>query len=174
MFTLVILVMAQPEQFTFFWQNHFSQWAHSPFQVAGIPFTHAEQFMMHAKAVLFGDSDSASKILLTLDPAEMKRLGRGVSGFDPNRWEMFREGVVLTGSFAKYTQNPALLEALLATRGTTMVEASPYDKVWGIGLAEDDPRALDRSQWQGLNLLGRILTRVREALTFEVAGSRHP
>ena len=166
--------MARPERFTFFWQNHFSQWAHSPFLVAGIPFTHAEQFMMHAKAVLFGDADSAAKILRSDDPAEMKKLGRGISGFDPGRWEMFREGIVLTASIAKYTQNPALLEALLATRGTTLVEASPYDTVWGIGLAEDDPRALDRAQWQGLNLLGRILTRVREALAFESAGGPPP
>ncbi len=159
------------EQFTLFWHGPFSQWEPSPFRVGGLSFTHAEQFMMHAKAVLFGNRVRATAILAATTPKEMKVLGRAVDGFDPDVWDLFREGVVYTGSYAKYTQNPELCAALLATRGTTLVEASPYDKVWGIGLAEDDPRARDRSQWQGLNLLGQVLTRVREAITFEQSAS---
>jgi ribA/ribD-fused uncharacterized protein len=160
------------ERFTLFWHGPFSQWEPSPFRVGGLSFTHAEQFMMYAKAVLFGDRVRAAGILAAATPKEMKVLGRAVDGFDPAVWDLFREGVVYAGSYAKFTQNPALCAALLATRGTTLVEASPYDKVWGIGLAEDDPRARDRAQWQGLNLLGRTLTRVREAIVFEqqVAG----
>ncbi len=77
---------------------------------------------------------------------------------------MFREGIVYTGNYAKFTQNPELKEQLLATRATTLVEASPYDRIWGIGLGEDDVRAKNRQTWKGLNLLGEILTRVREAL----------
>ncbi len=155
------------ERFTLFWNGPFSQWEPSLFQIGGLSFTHAEQFMMHAKALLFGDRVRAAGILTAATPKEMKVLGREVEGFDPGVWELFREGVVYTGSHAKFTQNPDMCAALLATRGTTLVEASPYDKVWGIGLAEDDPRARDRSQWQGLNLLGRVLTRVREAIAFE-------
>lgn len=155
------------ERFTFFWQGELSQWAPSPFEAAGLRFLHAEQYMMHAKAVLFGDRRTAALVLAATDPAEVKRLGRQVEGFDSVTWNLFREGVVLAASFAKYEQNPELRAALLATRGTTLVEASPFDRIWGIGLAAEDPRASDRSQWQGLNLLGRILTRVREALAAE-------
>jgi len=76
---------------------------------------------------------------------------------------------VFAGNYARFSQNPDQRELLFATRGTTLVEASPHDRVWGIGLAADDPRALDRSQWLGLNLLGEALTRVREALLWEQA-----
>ena len=82
---------------------------------------------------------------------------------------LFREGIVFTGNYARFSQNPEQRELLFSTRGTTLVEASPHDQVWGIGLAADDPRALDRSQWLGLNLLGETLTRVREVLLFEQA-----
>lgn len=155
------------ERFTFFWDGSFSQWAASPFRVGTLSFTHAEQFMMHGKAVLFGDYETAAAILAATTPREQKHLGREVKNFIPEAWELFREGVVYTGSYAKFTQNPDLCAALLATRGTTLVEASPYDRIWGIGLKEDDPRARDRSQWQGLNLLGKILTGVREQIAFE-------
>src|SRR5262249_12551652 len=151
------------EKFTLFWHGPFSQWHPSVFTVSGTRFNTAEQFMMYCKAVLFDDTETAAQILAAETPKEQKALGRVVKGFDEARWLLFREGVVYTGSYAKFTQNPELCDALLATRGTTLVEASPYDKVWGIGLGEDDPRARDRSQWQGLNLLGETLTRVREA-----------
>jgi ribA/ribD-fused uncharacterized protein len=157
------------EAFTFFWRGPFSQWHPSQFVVGGIAFSHAEQFMMYGKAMLFGDRETAGRILKAQTPKEQKALGRKVNGFDEAVWGLFREGVVFTGSYAKYTQNPALRKALLATRGTTLVEASPYDRVWGIGLGEDDPRARDRARWRGLNLLGEALTRVREALLWEQA-----
>jgi ribA/ribD-fused uncharacterized protein len=160
--------MAQ-EKFTFFWRGPFSQWHHSPFRVGDVEFTHAEQFMMYAKAMLFGDREVAGQILQAKTPREQKALGRKVKGFDEAVWLLFREGIVFTGSYAKYSQNPELREALLATRGTTLVEASPEDQVWGIRLLEDDPRAQDRTQWRGLNLLGEALTRVREVLLSEQA-----
>jgi ribA/ribD-fused uncharacterized protein len=155
------------ETFTLFWHGPFSQWHPSAFVVGGLRFTHAEQFMMYAKAMLFGDRETADRILTATTPKEQKTLGRNVRGFDEAVWVLFREGVVFTGSYAKFSQNPELRETLLATRGTTLVEASPYDRVWGIGLAEDDPRAQDRAQWRGLNLLGEALTRVREILLWE-------
>ena len=156
------------ELFTFFWHGPFSQWQYSEFTVAGTKYTHAEQFMMHSKALVFNDHEVAKKILQTTTPKEQKALGRTVKNFDARQWGQFSEGVVYTGSYAKFTQNPELLEHLLATEGTTLVEASPLDKIWGIGLGADNPKAQDRSQWRGLNLLGEILTRVREALLFEI------
>jgi ribA/ribD-fused uncharacterized protein len=158
--------MAQ-ELFTFFWRGPFSQWHPSRFVVGGTTFTHAEQFMMYGKAMLFADRETADRVLQVETPREQKALGRKVKGFDEALWVLFREGIVFQGSYAKYSQNPELRAVLLATRGTTLVEASPTDRIWGIGLAEDDERTRDRSQWLGLNLLGETLTRVREVLLWE-------
>ena len=155
------------EAFTFFWKSPLSQWQRAPFVVGGVGFTHAEQFMMHAKALLFGDRDAAARILQSDSPREQQAIGRTVRGFDEATWGLFREGVVLQANLARFAQNPEQRELLFATRGTTLVEASPHDRVWGIGLAAADPRARDRSQWRGLNLLGRALTQVREALWWE-------
>jgi ribA/ribD-fused uncharacterized protein len=160
------MIMAQ-EVFTLFWNGPFSQWHPSRFVVGGVTFSHAEQFMMYAKAMLFGDREAADRILKAKTPREQKALGRQVKGFDESVWILFREGIVFDGSYAKYSQNAELRDVLLATRGTTLVEASPTDRVWGIGLPEDDPRARDRTQWRGLNLLGEALTRVREVLLWE-------
>ena len=157
------------EAFTFFWKHRLSQWHRAPFVVGGVTFTCAEQYMMHAKALLFGDREAADKILAAEAPREQQAVGRTVRGFDEAVWVLFREGIVFAGNYARFSQNPDQRELLFATRGTTLVEASPHDRVWGIGLAADDPRALDRAQWLGLNLLGESLTRVREALLWEFA-----
>jgi ribA/ribD-fused uncharacterized protein len=157
------------EAFTFFWKSRLSQWHRAPFVVGGVTFTHAEQFMMHAKALLFGDRDAAAAILRADTPAEQQAIGRAVRGFDEAVWVLFREGIVYTANHARFSQNADQRELLFATRGTTLVEASPHDRVWGIGLAATDPRARDRAQWLGLNLLGQALTRVREALLWEDA-----
>jgi len=152
--------------FTFFFTeaSPFSQWYRCSFTVEGRPFGCAEQFMMHGKALLFGDATTAAKILAADHPREHKALGRKVKPFDDATWRREREAIVLAGNRAKFTQNPALRELLLATAGTTLVEASPYDRVWGIGLAESDPRAKDPAQWRGQNLLGKVLTRLRDEL----------
>jgi len=156
-----------PETFTFFWKSRLSQWHHAPFVIAGMTFTHAEQYMMYAKAMLFGDRDAAARVLTAESPAEQQAIGRSVRGFNETVWVLFREAIVFTGNYARFSQNPDQRELLLATRGTTLVEASPHDRIWGIGLAADDPRASYRSQWLGLNLLGESLTRVREVLLWE-------
>ena len=155
------------EQFTFFWKSPLSQWQRSPFVIGDVRFTHAEQFMMYAKALLFGDRVTADRVLAAETPREQQALGRTVRGFDEAVWVLFREGVVYAGNHARFAQNPDQCELLFATRGTRLVEASPHDRVWGIGLAADDPRAQDRSQWLRLNLLGEALTQVREALWWE-------
>jgi len=152
--------------YTFFFTeaSPFSQWYRSTFTVDGIAFNCAEQFMMHGKAKLFDDAETAAKILAADHPRQHKAHGRKVKPFDDAVWRREREAIVLAGSRAKFTQNAALLELLLATRGTTLVEASPYDKIWGIGLSAEDPRAQDPKSWRGQNLLGKILTQLRDEL----------
>lgn len=152
--------------FTFFFTeaSPFSQWYRCAFTEAGKAFNCAEQYMMHGKALLFDDAEVAAQVLAADHPREHKALGRKVKRFDDAVWRREREAIVLAGNRAKFTQNPELLPLLLATKGTTLVEASPYDKIWGIGLAASDPRAHDPDQWKGQNLLGKVLTRLRDEL----------
>ena len=152
--------------FTFFFTeaSPFSQWYRCTFTVGENTFNCAEQYMMHGKALLFGDAETALEILAADHPRDHKALGRKVKPFDDATWKREREAIVRAGNHAKFTQNPALLELLLATNGTTLVEASPYDKIWGIGLAATDPRAQDPNQWKGQNLLGKILTELRDSI----------
>ncbi|MEZ4403052.1 MAG: NADAR family protein [Kofleriaceae bacterium] len=152
--------------YTFFWRpdSPFSQWHPCTFIVEGRRFGCAEQFMMHGKAVLFDDAEVAAQILAAADPRSHKALGRKVRGFDDRRWKQAREGIVYAGNHAKFTQHPALLAALRGTAGTTLVEASPMDRIWGIGMASSHPLATDPTRWRGLNLLGNVLTRLRDDL----------
>ena len=152
--------------YTFFFTeaNPFSQWFPCTFTVEGIAFNCAEQYMMYGKAMLFEDRGVAAQVLAAPHPREHKALGRKVKPYDEKRWREHRERIVMDGNRAKFTQNQDLLAKLVATKGTTLVEASPYDKIWGIGLAATDPRATDPSQWKGTNLLGKILTRLRDEL----------
>ena len=152
--------------FTFFWRpdSPFSQWHPARFEVGGNVFACAEQFMMHGKAVLFDDQEVAAEILATEDPRKHKALGRKVRNFDDKIWKRERVAIVTAGSRAKFSQNPALREVLLATAPTELVEASPTDRIWGIGMTSKNPDCLDRTKWRGQNLLGQILTRVRDEL----------
>jgi hypothetical protein len=156
----------EQRRFTFFWQSEspFSQWHPARFVVDGKRFVCAEQYMMYGKAVLFGDLETAERILATTSPKTHKALGRNVRGFDEQVWRRERERIVYEGNHAKFTQNAALLEALMATVGTELVEASPLDRIWGVGLSAEDPRIQDPSRWRGENLLGKVLTRLREDL----------
>jgi ribA/ribD-fused uncharacterized protein len=156
--------MSENGPFVFFWDGPFSQWHPSPMTVAGVSYGCAEQFMMHDKALLFGDGQAAAAILATSDPYEHKRLGRLVRDYREEIWVAARRHVVFVGSVAKYSQNPDLLALLLATGNARLVQASPIDRLWGIGFKADDPRAQDPAQWRGVNLLGDILTEVRDCL----------
>lgn len=117
---------------------------------------------MYQKAMLFDDTEIATQILKTGNPKMQKVLGRKVKNFEEAIWVAERERIVYEGNYHKFSQNPDLKEALLATKGKTIVEASPLDKIWGIGLSEDDERAHNRKQWRGLNLLGVVLTKLRD------------
>ena len=152
------------EKFTLFWDGPFSQWHPSPFEIDGITYNCAEQYMMAEKARLFGDTKREQVILEAVSPYLQKKLGRQVENFDEDKWNAVCKDVVRRGTVAKFSQNEDLKKALFATAGTTLVEASPYDKIWGIGLGSNDPRAQDRSQWRGTNWLGEIITEVREEM----------
>ncbi|MBJ6761754.1 NADAR family protein [Myxococcaceae bacterium JPH2] len=156
-------------KFTFFWRegSPFSQWHPSRFVVEGKTYGCAEQYMMAGKARLFGDAEHEAAILASGSPKRHKALGRKVRGFDAARWEQERERIVYEGNRAKFTQDPTLLATLLKTAGTELVEASPLDRIWGVGLSEEDPRIQDPSRWRGLNLLGKVLTQLRDDLLAE-------
>ena len=159
-------MIRRTQRFTFFFRPEapFSQWHPARFELAGHVFGCAEQYMMYGKAILFGDAEAAAAILEAGSPKQQKALGRKVRGFDDRIWKGNREAIVGDGSRAKFTQNAALREALIETAGTELVEASPFDRIWGIGLAASDPRAEDPARWRGQNLLGKILTRLRDEL----------
>lgn len=141
-----------------------SQWWPAPFTVEGQRYPTAEHFMMAEKARLFGDEAARARVLAASHPKQAKQLGREVRGFDSDRWEAARFDIVVRGNLARFEQNPALREFLLGTGDRVLVEASPVDRIWGIGLAADDPRAENLEQWRGLNLLGFALMQVRERL----------
>lgn len=141
-----------------------SQWWPSVFEVDGVAYASAEHWMMAGKARLFGDEESVPGILAARTPAEAKKRGRLVRGFDDSAWTAARFELVVDGNVAKFGQAPALRDYLLGTRDRVLVEASPVDRVWGIGLAADDERAADPARWRGLNLLGFALMEARERL----------
>mmetsp|Transcript_41638 Transcript_41638/g.100283 ORF Transcript_41638/g.100283 Transcript_41638/m.100283 type:complete len:181 (+) Transcript_41638:94-636(+) len=140
----------------------FSQWHKSKYELNGFEYTTAEQGMMHGKALLFGDEEVGAQILATSNPRKIKQLGRAVRGFNENVWKENRETIVYQNNMAKFTQNDCMKAVLMSTKGTLLVEASPYDRIWGIGLGEAKAKRIPSTQWKGLNLLGKILTRVRE------------
>lgn len=143
---------------------YLSNWYRSDFSYAGIHYSSLEQYMMHQKALYFGDLTTAEKILATDDCAQIKALGREVQPFDRQSWNGVRQIIVYEGLLAKFSQNEDLRQQLLATGEALLVECSATDKIWANGLAMNDPRRLDPEQWQGQNLLGYALMRVREKL----------
>jgi ribA/ribD-fused uncharacterized protein len=152
------------DDYYFFFRHKFGQWTRADIHENGIKFNCNEQFMMYKKAMLFGDHETAKKILETENPKTQKRLGREVKNFIPAVWDENKYLIVLRGNFLKFTQHTELKERLIATGNRLLVEASPYDNIWGIGLGYDDDRVLDQIQWKGANLLGIALTEVRDTL----------
>ncbi len=161
--------------FLFFWGHRpcrdgfigsgcLSQWWPAPFIVDGTVYPTAEHFMMVSKARLFGDEPMARRVLVAPSPGAAKMLGRAIRGYDEEIWAASRYGVVVEGNVAKFDQNPPLRAYLISTAGRILVEASPEDRVWGIGMAASDGRAGRPSRWRGLNLLGFALMDVRERL----------
>lgn len=151
-------------EFTFFYGGTFSQWYHCKFVSNNITFCNAEQYMMYEKAMLFGDTEIAEEILKTNHPRDAKKLGRLVRGFKQEVWDEFKYRLVLDGNLLKFSQNENLKKELLDTRDSVLVEASPYDDIWGIKMGEFDPNRFDPLKWRGENLLGFALTECREMI----------
>lgn len=155
-------------EYIFFWKEdkpngYLSNWYPAKFNV-GIDFVNSKQFLMFQKALLFKDKDAVDKIMDTSDPAKIKKYGREVKNFDEKVWNGYKKRFMLHGLYNKFSQNPELKEKLLATGDKILVEASPYDKVWGIGLGPTDNDRFDESKWKGENLLGQCLMEVRDFL----------
>lgn len=142
----------------------FSQWWQSAFVVAGVKYATAEHWMMAKKAELFGDKEILQKILAAKSPAEAKKLGRKVQNFDPKVWGDNCFDIVCEGNYHKFSQHEDLKEFLLNTKNRILVEASPVDNIWGIGMAQDNDHAENPRLWKGSNLLGFALMEVRNKL----------
>ncbi|GAA2070857.1 NADAR family protein [Streptomyces albiaxialis] len=164
-----------PVKFLFFWGHRprrdgtpgpgcLSQWWPAEFTEGGRVFATAEHYMMAHKAWLFGEDDLAERVLAAPHPAQAKKLGREVRGFDEEVWAAHRYGIVVAASRAKFGQHPEIRDFLLTTGARVLVEASPLDRVWGIGLAADHEDAPRPDRWRGLNLLGFALMEARDGL----------
>jgi len=151
----------------FFWSGIFSQWFKSPFEIDGEKYSTAEQYMMYKKALLFEDEEVANAIMRTQNPREQKALGRKVRGFEWDVWESNCREYVYEANYAKFTQDQILLDEFISYGDREIVEASPKDYIWGIGLHYSDENCEDKYKWKGTNWLGEAIMRVRETLKEE-------
>jgi ribA/ribD-fused uncharacterized protein len=160
-------------KYVFFWGHQasktgvtascFSQWYGAPFVIDGQRYPTAEHFMMAEKATLFDDQATRALVLQAPNPGAAKALGRQVRDFDEVTWLENRFAIVTRANKAKFAQNPELGLFLKQTGSRVLVEASPVDRIWGIGLAQDDAKVNNPTLWRGLNLLGFALMQVRDA-----------
>jgi ribA/ribD-fused uncharacterized protein len=156
------------EEYLFFWNEApFSQWSEAEFVVDDVKYNCTEQYMMAQKAILFGDEDKLAAIMEATHPRDQKKLGRMVRNFDATRWNGAARDIVYEGNHAKFTQNPEMKEQLFATYPKILVEASPYDAIWGIAMSESEARKTPPDQWRGSNWLGIELTSLRDDLMTE-------
>lgn len=158
-----------------FWGHHpkkdgsitkscFSQWWKSSFNIGHVKYLFMEQYMMVEKARLFGDKEIEEKIMSSNNPKEIKGLGRKVKGFDEKIWDNIKYSIVVNGNYNKFMQNEKLKTFLLSTEDKILVEASPYDNVWGIQMSENDVDIKNPELWRGENLLGFALMEVRNEI----------
>jgi len=162
-------------KYVFFWGHQekehavtkscFSQWYDCKFSEDGKEFISAEHYMMYQKAKLFGDNHASERVLLASNPGEAKSIGREVLGFRQDLWEEKRFDIVVNANLAKFSQSDEMRDFLVQTGNRILVEASPVDKIWGIGLAQDNAASENPNTWKGLNLLGFALMEVRYRLT---------
>lgn len=158
----------------YFWGHHpnpkkmtaacFSQWYDCCFEVDGVQYHTAEQYMMASKARLFGDEEVLQEIMAAQSPSDYKRLGRKIRGFNSERWDAVKYDIIVKGNKAKFSQNPSIKEFLLSTKDAIIAEASPYDGIYGIALDKETAMNGTVEQWKGENLLGFALMEVRDWL----------
>jgi len=149
-------------KYKFFWGGIFSNWYVSDFVVDGITYNCGEQYMMHQKALFFNDIETANEILKEIVPAFQKKLGRKVKNFDEKKWDKVKYKIVKNGLREKFTQNFYAKSQLLKFKDYQFVEASPEDRIWGIGYLSSN--ALENIDNWGENLLGKILTELSQEI----------
>ena len=152
------------DNYVFFWSGIYSQWHKAPMVIDKVEYNSCEQYMMHQKALLFGDTEIAELIMKESNPREQKKYGRMIKNFDKSVWDKNCLAIVYEGNLAKFTQNSDLMASMLSTGDRIFVEASPLDNIWGIGLDENAEGIEDPSYWLGLNLLGQALTLVKNKI----------
>lgn len=170
-------------EFVFFWghtptksgfitKSCLSQWwmGHPFVGDSNVQYNTAEHYMMAQKARLFKDDEAFEKIVSSTDPREVKALGRLIKNFDNQVWEENRLFIVATGNMMKFSQHPELIDFLLGTSDKILVEASPFDTIWGIGMDEHNSKCEQPAKWHGENLLGFALMEVRSLLRMAIAG----
>ena len=149
----------------YFWGDPtLSNWGPAKFAHKGLKFYNSEQAFMYEKATYFDDTEIANEILKTSNPNTAKNLGRKVKNFNGHKWDVVCYDFMVDVCYAKFRQNENCREVLLSTGRKTLVEGSPYDKIWGVGLHWASEEILDEANWQGKNLLGKALMEVREML----------
>jgi len=165
-------------KFLFFWGHQaskdgtitkscFSQWWELPFVVAGICYNTAEHWMMAEKARLFKDEKIEQQILDVSHPHDAKKLGRKVKNFEPKLWNEHKYEIVKKGNYYKFSQDKDLKQFLIQTKNRVIVEASPRDRIWGIGMSQNNENANNPNLWRGQNLLGFALMEVRDSILEE-------
>lgn len=176
-YTIETILKTPSREFLFFWGHQpsrdgsiiktcMSQWWHAPFEENGIIYKTAEHYMMAGKARLFNDEATLERILEKDSPKDVKDLGRQIQHFDTNLWDSKKFEIVRQANYLKFSQNKELMSFLFQTGNKVLVEASPVDRIWGIGLAEDHPDAKNPLKWKGENLLGFALMEVRDQMIF--------
>jgi len=174
-YTIDWLLLQTKIDYLFFWGHQpsrdgsiiktcMSQWWPSVFIEEGITYKTAEHYMMAQKAKLFNDMEIFEKIVLKESPKDVKDLGRQIKNFDAEIWDTHKYQIVKQGNYLKFNQNDSLKQFLIQTKNKILVEASPVDTIWGIGLTEDSPKAMNPNEWRGENLLGFALMEVRDEL----------
>ena len=156
--------MKVTDNYVFFYGGVCSQWYPSKFTIDGIEYNCAEQYMMAKKAELFGDKEHYDLIMDIDDPSWQKAFGRAVKNFNKEEWEKVAKKHVYDANYAKFNQNTDLLVELIGYGDREIVEASADDKIWGIGLAVNDPKIHDKTNWEGTNWLGEVIMKVRKDL----------
>lgn len=141
-----------------------SQWWASKFEEKPIIYKTAEHYMMAQKALLFNDIEAFERIISKDSPKNVKDLGRQIQHFDAEVWDKHKYQIVKQGNFLKFSQSESLKHFLIQTKSKILVEASPVDTIWGIGLTENSPKAMNPNDWRGENLLGFALMEVRDEL----------